>query len=150
MEKLIQAFGIDGRLIIGQIINFVILVAALSYFLYRPILKLLNDRQDKIKQAVKDADEAAVAKENANAERDKILTTANQDADAVIQRAKVHADEKGVEALKEAENKAVAVAREAEVKAAEIKKQARKDSEAEIARLAVLAAEKVLRGKSAS
>jgi len=150
MEKLIQAFGIDGRLIVIQIINFTVLVAVLRYFLYKPILKLLSDRQDKIKQAVKDADEAAVAKENANVERDKILTNANQDADAVIQRAKIHADEKGAEALKEAEKKAADVAKEAEVKATEIKKQARQDSEAEIARLAVLAAEKVLRGKSAS
>lgn len=39
MDQLIQAFGIDAKLITVQIINFGILLAALTYFLYKPVLK---------------------------------------------------------------------------------------------------------------
>ncbi|HMA79010.1 MAG TPA: hypothetical protein VKP88_07860, partial [Candidatus Paceibacterota bacterium] len=65
MEQLIQAFGIDTRLIVVQIINFGLLLALLSYFLYRPILNLLEEREAKITQGIKDAEAAAAAKADA-------------------------------------------------------------------------------------
>ena len=150
MEELITAFGIDGRLIIIQIVNFIILVVALSYFLYRPIINLLNEREAKIKQAVKDAEAAKSAKESASAERDSMLTAANLDAEAVIDRAKAHADEKGTEIIRTAEKRADTLLEDAKLRASEIAKQAHKEAEAEIAQTAVLAAEKILRQKKLS
>ena len=58
MEQLIHAFGIDARLILLQVINFGLLMAVLSYLLYKPVLKVLAERQEKIAQGVKDAEEA--------------------------------------------------------------------------------------------
>ena len=150
MEKLIIAFGIDGRLILIQVVNFIILVAALSYFLYRPILNLLNDREAKIKQAVKDAEVAKSAKAAAATERDTVLTVANRDAEAVIDRAKTHADEKGTEIIKTAEKKADDLLKDAELRATEIANQAHHEAEVEIAKTAVLAAEKILRQEKVS
>jgi F0F1-type ATP synthase membrane subunit b/b' len=53
MEAIVEAFGIDAHLIIVQIVNFAILMAALGYFLYTPILNLLRDREEKIAQRKK-------------------------------------------------------------------------------------------------
>ena len=77
MEQLISAFGIDVKLITIQIINFVVLAGLLSYFLYKPVLKILDEREEKIKQGIADAEEAAVAKASAVSEKQALLYSLN-------------------------------------------------------------------------
>ena len=144
MEQLIAAFGIDVHLITIQIINFAILAGLLSYFLYKPLLKVLNDSEEKIKQGIVDAEQAAKAHAQAQEEKKAILSQAQIDATAIDARAQAFAKEKEVQILKEAELKAADVVRSAQTKSALLKEQALKESEAEIAKIAVLAAEKVL------
>ena len=78
MEQLIQAFGIDARLILIQVVNFGLLMAALTYLLYKPVLKMLHDRQEKIAQGLKDAEEAGLARLEATEENKGIIATANK------------------------------------------------------------------------
>ena len=125
MEQLIHAFGIDARLITIQVVNFGILMALLSYFLYKPVLKVLAERQEKIAQGVK----------------------ANKEAEAMTARATEHAASKSEQILADAHKKAEQVIRDAGDRGSEMKAQALKESEAEIAKLAILAAEKVLKEK---
>jgi F-type H+-transporting ATPase subunit b len=148
MEEIIKAFGIDGRLIIIQLINFGILMAALGYFLYTPILKMLAEREAKIAQGLKDAETAAQAKAEASLEKQNILTKAHSAAEEINKRAKVAADVQATEIVSGAQVKASQVLEDAEKKREFIKEQARQESEKEIAQIAVLAAEKVLRAKA--
>lgn len=150
MEQLIYAFGLDAKLIVIQIFNFVVLLGLLSYFLYTPILKVLADRKEKIAQGLKDAEDAANALASAETEKKGIVSSAHKEAEEVAARAKQHAEEKGASILTEAEEKAAVIVRNAEEKGEGIKTQAHKDSEAEIAKLAVLAAEKILKENNAS
>ena len=149
MEEIIKAFGIDGHLILIQIINFGILMAALVYFLYNPILNLHAAREEKIVQGIKDAEAAAVAKASADAEKKVILTDAHVEATAVNARAKAAADVTASDILAKAQTDAAAVIADAGVKAQQLKAQAERDSAAEIAKTAILAAEKILSQKSA-
>ena len=148
MEQLLEAFGIDARLIIIQIINFLALAGLLSYFLYKPVLKILNEREEKIKQGIKDAEEAAQAKASALEEKQGILTEAQKEAEALDARAKAFAKEKEEEIIAHAQEKAASVIKDAETKSALLQAQALKESEAEITKLAILAAEKVLKEKA--
>lgn len=148
MEQLIEAFGIDGKLIVVQIINFLILMALLSYFLYKPVLKLLAEREAKIKQGIKDAEEAAVAKASALEEKQAVLTQAQVEAQEIDKRAQAFAKDKETQIVAEAQAKASSVIKDAEAKSTLLKEQALKESEAEIAKLAILAAEKVLTQKT--
>lgn len=145
MEQIIEAFGIDQRLIIIQIINFAILMAALGYFLYKPVLKLLADREAKIAQGLKDAEAAAVAKTEADAEKAAVLAAAHKDAEAVHERAKAAADATANDIVSGANAKAAELMKAAEVKGEALKAQALKESEKEVAQLAILATEKMLR-----
>ena len=147
MQEILEAFGIDWRLISIQIFNFVALVLVLWYFLYQPILKLLNERQQKIAQGVKDAEDAKDALKNADKEKTVIVTKAHTEAGEIVERAKQHAVEKGAMLVSEAQDKADRIMSDAKDKGEEIKEQAKEESEAEIAKLAVLAAEKVLKEK---
>lgn len=147
MQEILEAFGIDWRLIGIQIFNFVGLVLILWYFLYQPILRILNERQEKIAKGVKDAEDAAEALKNADKEKTAIVTVAHTEASEIVNRAKQHADVKGAEIITEAQDKADRIMAEAKDKGEELKAQAQEESEAEIAKLAVLAAEKVLEQK---
>lgn len=149
MEQLIHSFGIDAKLIIVQIINFTLLVGILSYFLYKPVLKLLADREEKVAQGIRDAEAAAESLASAEDEKQKIVSAAHKEAEDVALRAKTHADEKAAAIAAVADEKAAGIVTAAEEKAEAIKLQAKQDSEAEIAKLAVLAAEKVLKEKEA-
>lgn len=144
MESLLQAFGIDVKLIVVQIINFVVLAGLLTYFLYKPVLKLLADREEKIKQGILDAEEAAHAKAQAQEERQVVLSAAQKEAAEIDARAKAHAESTETQIVAQAHEKASNIVKDAEAKSALLKEQALKESEAEIAKLAILAAEKVL------
>lgn len=148
MQEILEAFGIDWRLIAIQIFNFVALVVILWYFLYQPVLRILNERQERIAKGVKDAEDAAKALKNADKEKSAIVTKAHTEAGEIVDRAKKHADEKGALILEEAQDKADRIMSDAKDKGEELKAQAREESEAEIAKLAILAAEKVLKEKA--
>jgi len=149
MEAIISAFGIDVHLIIVQIINFTILMATLAYFLYTPVLNLLRDREEKIAAGIRDAEAAAVAKASAETEKAAVLTEAHHAAAEVNARAKVTAEVTAAEIVAAAETAAHAAKAKAVVEAEQLKAAAIKASEAEIAKTAILAAEKILREKSA-
>jgi len=144
MEGILHTFGIDARLIIIQIFNFVLLAAALWYFLYTPVLNLLKDRQEKIEKGVADANAAKQRLSEAEDERLQIVAAAHKEAEEIDARARAHADEKSAEVVKHAEEKATSIVVGAQQEGEDVKKRARAQSEAEIAKLAVLSAEKVL------
>jgi F-type H+-transporting ATPase subunit b len=148
MEDIIHAFGVDTRLIIIQIVNFLVLMTVLGYFLYTPILNLLRDRAEKIAKGIADAEAAAAARSNAEVEKSTILAAAHADATDVAKRAKVAADEKAAAIVANADGRATAILAEAENNAKRIHTETIKAAEADIAKAALLAAEKILREKT--
>jgi F-type H+-transporting ATPase subunit b len=150
MEEILYAFGIDARLIAIQIFNFALLAAALWYFLYRPVLNLIESREAKIAQGVRDAEAAAAEKAAAESERATVLKAASTEADLMLERAREHAAEKEAALVAEAEAKAARTLKNAELAAAELSRRAAEASEAEIAKVALLTAEKLLRERRSS
>ena len=52
MNSLLSSFGIEWKLLLAQLVNFGILVFVLWKLVYKPILKVLDDRQKAAKDAV--------------------------------------------------------------------------------------------------
>lgn len=148
MEEIIKAFGIDARLIVIQIVNFAILMGILGYFLYNPILRMLAEREAKIKKGIEDAEAAAKAKAEADVEKQAVLTAAHGEAGEINARAKAAADAKAEAITSEAEEKANAIIRNAELRASEAATKIQKDAEAEIVKTAILAVEKMLKERA--
>src|SRR3989344_5366875 len=132
MSELFDAFGIDWRLLVIQAVNFGLLLAALTYFLYKPILSIIDERQRKIAEGVRTAQAADQQLADAKLESDEIVGSAGREAEGML-----------------AEARAAAALKEAEARGEETKRQALKESEGEIARAAMLAAEKILRKETA-
>lgn len=145
MDQLISVFGIDWRLLIAQTINFVVLLGVLSYFLYTPVMKMLDERAKKIAQGLQDAEEAARARTAAENDRSGVLKEAEHQATLVLARAEDEGKLERAAIIKAAQERADAVAKDARMQAEESVRAAVKRSEDEIARAAVLAAEKILR-----
>lgn len=144
MGELIAAFGIDWRLLVAQTVNFVILVGVLGYFVYGPVMKMLRERAAKIAEGLKDAEAAREAREAVLAERAGIVSEAHHEAEVIVARAEVEGKNERAIIVKNAQDRAEQLLRDAELEAKEAKRQALKESEAEIAKSAILAAEKIL------
>ncbi len=149
MSQFFAAFGIDWKLLLIQGVNFGVLLLILWRFLYGPLLKIIDERREKIAEGVRTAEEAAQRLAEAKAEGDKMVGTAAREAEALVAGARTKAQSKGLEIVKAAETRADAIMTDAEARAEEAKRQALLESEREIARAAMLAAERILKSKSA-
>ncbi len=145
MQQLFSAFGIRLDLLIAQAVNFGLVMLALWYFLYKPVMKTLDERQKKIAQGVHDADEAAEMLAHADDAAAERVQKAESEAEGIVTQAREAANAEKSRIISEAEARAEQVAKDAEARAAEEAQRARRESEKEIAKLAVLAAEKVLK-----
>lgn len=148
MDQLFGAFGIDGKLLLVQLINFGVLFAGLTYLLYKPVMKTLDERREKIAQGVKDAEDAAAKLATADDEAHKTVKQAETEAEGIVSGARDAATAEKARITKEAEQRAAQIEADADARAKETAAKALRESEQEIARLAVLAAEKVLREKA--
>ncbi|MBU0750202.1 F0F1 ATP synthase subunit B [Patescibacteria group bacterium] len=144
MEQLFSTFGIDVKLILAQAVNFAVLFAVLTYFLYKPVLKTLDERRAKVAKGVEDADKAAEALAHADEEAKSRIGTAETEAEGIVSQARETAGTEKTRIVKEAEARAEALQKDAEARAQEAADKALRDSEKEIARLAILAAEKAM------
>ena len=147
MSEILTTFGIDWRLLFINAFNFALVLLALWYFLYTPVMRLLEERRQKVSDGVKNAEAAAVRLAEIEASRAAVLGRAGYEADEVISHARAAAREKERETLAAAEAAAAALVAEAEVEARELKEQALAESRNEVAKLVVLGIEKTFAGK---
>ena len=144
MAEIFATFGINGKLLLVQVVNFSVLLGALTYLLYKPILAMLEERRGVIAQGVRDAEKAGEALKSAGVERDALVGAAAREAEQIVARAREHAVSRGAEIEIEAKARAERLLKEAVEKGDALKDAALKESDAAIARAAVLAAEKIL------
>jgi F-type H+-transporting ATPase subunit b len=145
MGPLLDAFGIEGHLLLAQLVNFGVLLVVLTYFLYKPVMKTLDERRQVIAKGVEDAQEATAALEGAHEKASEIARAAENDAEGIVTRAREEAGTERDRLVKEAHDRAEGIEKDAQAKAKEAHDRALRESEKEIARLAILAAEKAMR-----
>lgn len=89
--EIVKEFGINPILLIAQIVNFAILLFILQKLLYKPILKVLDERKKKIAKSLKEAEEIEKRLEKTNIEQEQILDRAKSEAAGLIKEAKEEA-----------------------------------------------------------
>ena len=128
-----------------QIINFFILVSILAKFAYKPLLKVLEERRNKIES---DLDAAAQAREAAaqlQAEYEAQLRSARAEAQAIIDKAVKQADKEAQAQLSAIREQ---IAREKQIAQAEIANErevAIREMRNEVVTLSMAVAEKLLK-----
>ncbi len=71
--EILNQFGINPILLAAQVVNFLILLFILKKFLYKPILKVLDERKQKIAYSLKNVEEIERKLLQTEEEKDKIL-----------------------------------------------------------------------------
>jgi len=129
--------------IIGAL-NFIVFFAIIWSFALKPVSKILADRQERIEQGLKDAEQARRDRESAEAERVATLGEARREANDILVRAqKVAQDTRDADIAATREELERLRARAAtEIEAEKVRAIA--DVRAEVADLALLAAGKVV------
>jgi F-type H+-transporting ATPase subunit b len=124
-----KKFGIDWRLVLGQILNFAVLLFLLERFVFKRFLKILGERKKEIETGIKLAEKVKERIEEIKKQREKILENARKKANEILYKA-VEAGEiqkKKIidEAIAEAELKSEKIIRQA-------KERAKREAEREI------------------
>lgn len=145
MDQIIAVFGVNWKLLLIQGVNFGLLLALLYKFLYKPVLHMVDTRRAKIENAIKDSERMESELGQAEAEKARILRDATQKGDELIESAKKHAETSEITIMKDAHRKAVHLLNEAERRTNREHEEMMQKAEREVARMAVLSAEKILR-----
>lgn len=87
LTGVIHTFGIRGDLFAAQLVNFLLVLLVLWRFAYKPILRLLDEREVKIAESVKNAEAIEKRLHDAEAEHTKIVQAARQEAQTIVEKA---------------------------------------------------------------
>jgi F-type H+-transporting ATPase subunit b len=139
-----DAFGVDVLKLGFQIVNFLILLFLLNRFLFRPVLRRIDERNNQLSKGLEDATAAARDRELARAEREAALAEARREAEAMVQRAAKAAEATSAEILAKAKADAEQVTARAREEIAAEKEKAVAEIRAEVASLALDAAAKLV------
>lgn len=88
----LHALGLDGRLLTAQIINFIILLLILRKYLYGPLVKLMEDRRERIADSLKKAEEIDKQRIEFQIEHEKRINESKQEAANLLTQAKKSAE----------------------------------------------------------
>jgi F-type H+-transporting ATPase subunit b len=99
----------DPGLFIWTILTFLVLVALLAKFAWRPLLEALESRQASIRKSLDDARQAKQDLERLHADSAKILAEARGEAEAIISRTRSDADRFREELQQKARSEASAI-----------------------------------------
>lgn len=84
-----HTFGLRGDLFAAQLVNFLLVLLVLWRFAYRPIMKLLDEREVKIAESVKNAEAIEKRLREAEAEHAKVVGAARVEAQRIMEKAVV-------------------------------------------------------------
>lgn len=130
--------------IVVSLCNLAILFLILKKFLYKPVRKMLEQRQKSVDDRYAQADEALSKAESDRAEYEKKLGLAQSDAQAIIKKATDTADERSKEIVSSAREEASLIINRAQSAAELEKKKAEQEIKGEIVSVSTLLAEKLL------
>ena len=109
---------LDPGLFIWTIITFLLVLFLLSKFAWKPLLKVLQEREDEIKSSLKDAEVAKIELEKVNLESEKILNNARAEARKIQAESKSVSEKQRDEIIHKAkeEAKKIVVNAESQIK----------------------------------
>ena len=88
IARISQQFGLDGRILFAQIVNFCVVAFLLWRFAFKPVLSTIEERQQKIAEGLQHAEDMAVKLAETEARQVETLKQAQQDAQKIIAEAR--------------------------------------------------------------
>lgn len=135
----------DFGLLFWMLLSFCILLFILKKFAWKPILKMLQDREDEINKSLESASAAKAEMAKLNAENEEILRQARAEREAMLREAKETKDKIVAEAQAAAKLEADKIIAAARAEIAAEKEAAMAELSGKVADLSIEIAEKILK-----
>ncbi len=139
-----MGLGLDLPTFIGQLVSFLILLGLLVYVGYKPIRKMLDERANRIKESMEQAEATKQEYEQAKVAVQEQIGKAREEGQAIISQAAQIGDRLKEEARGEARKEAQALVERARVELERERDKVIDDLRREFVDTAILAAEKVI------
>ena len=130
--------------VLVSIVNFVVILYLLRRYLWGPILTVLANRAEKIREGLAMAEAAKVEREKMKAEVERLLADARRDAQAIAERMTKAAEAAAAEIRTQAKAEADRIRERGREDAKQLHDQALAQLRSELAGMVVLAASRVL------
>lgn len=141
------ALGLDWKALLFQVINFAVVLVVLRLVAYRPILKILEARRQRIEESLKNATAIEAARKALTQKQAEILEQSQQQAQVLIAKSQKRAEEILAQAKTEAGEKAKQILDQAQAQLTQELKEAKADLKQEAAALIAAATERILQKK---
>ncbi len=140
----LDVISVNIWLIIISLCNLVILFLIIKKFLYKPVKKMLAERQNQLDKKYSDAEDAKLEAENDRKAGSERIALAENEAGEIIEKAQTQAKRMGDKLTDDAKRRADGIVRNAEEQAKLEKKKAEDSVKKEITDVSVLIAEKMI------
>ena len=134
----------DPGLFIWTIVTFLVLLALLAKFAWRPLLQALESRQERIRKSLEDAERARQELERLQQESAKMMQQARIEAESIVTQTRADAERLREELKQKAKDEADNILRNAQQQIQLQTRQAIQQIRHEVADIAVLLTSKLL------
>jgi F-type H+-transporting ATPase subunit b len=139
-----EGLGVNLGYLIVQIGALIVLVILMKAFAYDPIIRMLEERQQRIAKGLEDARQAAIARENADAEAKKVMEAARAEAAQMRQDAAGEAEKAAAGIVAKANEDAKKIVADAAEDATEERDRILADLRSQVAAISIAAANKLV------
>jgi F-type H+-transporting ATPase subunit b len=144
MDKAVEALGLNLPQLIAQVVNFFVLLFVLRLVAYKPILKMLDERKQKIAEGLNAAEIARAEAATAQAKIQAQLDTARKEGQEIVAGAQGIATRIQADAREQSAKDRDAALERARIEIQQERDRAISDLRGEFADITVKAAEKVI------
>lgn len=144
MDKFQSFVGVDLWTALFTLLNFLAILIVGTKFLWKPVMKIIKERQQEIDALYADANTAKTSAEALEAEYQQKLAVASETGDRIVKEAVARGQAREEEILRKANADAAAIMDKASADIAMEKKKAINDAKDEISEMAMAIAGKVV------
>lgn len=141
----IAALGINLKLLIAQLIHFLIVLVIFWKWIYKPIVKILDQRAETIEKSIRDAKEVEERVAKLEVERKDVITSAKAEASHRVEEARTTAEARKRDILAQAKVEVERVIKSGKEQLVKEKEAMLREAKQEIVEVAIAAAKQVLK-----
>ena len=141
MNPLVQ---LDPGLFVWTIITFMVLFFVLAKFAWKPLMKMLQEREEMIRDSLNDAEKAKAELEHLNEESEAIMTKARAEAQTILANGKAAAEKVKEDTIAKAKEQAIKIIKKTEKQIQIEKDKAIADIKQEVVNLSLSVAKKLI------
>lgn len=97
IEAVAGQFGLNGQIFLAQLLNFLIVLVVLWRFVYKPVVRFLDERAAKIEKSVTEAQAIERRVKEIEAERETVINQARKESADILEKAHHDAEVRGEE-----------------------------------------------------